>query len=205
MAEDKPTNEQTNTPTDDSVVVPPKKSSGGNKTLLIVGAVVLILVIIPSVAFGVFAFWLSSGNNANKLTEGIVESTTGADINTEDGSLSITNKDGDQFSVGGEQDYADDFPSEIPKYPGGSVNSNIRSSSSGDTYWSNSVSTKDSMTKVLAYFKTEMSSWTEETTFTVNNSTTTSYRKGDLQVTISVSSEDNGDTTIAYNVTKQAT
>ena len=205
MADEKPTNNQTNTPpTNDTVAVPPKKSSSSNKTLLIiVGIIVLVFVIIPAVTFAIFAVWLGSGDNANKLTEGIVESTTGADIDTKDGSLSITNKDGDEFSVGGEQDYADDFPSEVPKYPGGTVTSNIRSGSTDETYWSNSVETKDDSAKVLAFYKEEMADWTESSTFTVNDSTTTSYEKGDLEASITVTSGDGSGSTIAYYVTEK--
>jgi archaellin len=206
MAEEKPTSEQTNTPKSDSVVVPPKKSSSSNKTLLIVvGVLVLIFVIIPAVTFSVFAVWLGSGDNATKLTEGIVESSTGADIDTKDGSLSITSKDGDEFSVGGEQEYADDFPAEVPKYQGGTVKSNIRSGSTDATYWSNSVDTPDDSDKVLAFYKQEMSGWTETSTFSINNSTTTSYESANLEATITVTPNEGGGTTISYYVTENKT
>lgn len=184
----------------DVVAVPPKGKSS-NKTLFIVLAVVAFFLILPGLIFGVAVFWLGRGDNSEKAAEKIISSATGSSVNIDssNNSYSVKTKDGSEYSVGDKQDYADDFPNAVPKYPGGTVTSNLRTKNDSGTYWGNTVETSDGATKVVDYFKDKLSGWSNEAEYSYNDSTSLSYKKDDLTLLLTVSETD-GKTTISYSV-----
>jgi hypothetical protein len=190
---------------DGSKTVPPKNSSS-NKTLIIVLAVVAVIVILPVIVFSIFAFWLSRGDNANNLTEGIIESTTGADVEVnENGSSFNIETDEGSISVG-EQELPKDLPSAVVVYENQKVVSVITNNQEGAKVWSFTSESSDDATKVNEYLVTKFAEngWTTVSTSTYNTTTSYSLTKDNLTAQVSVTSGENGDpTTLTYYISEE--
>lgn len=204
MAEDNKPNTQSN---DGSKSVPPK--SNNNKTLIIVLAVVAVIVILPVIVFSVFAFWLSRGDNATDLTEGIIESATGStdvEINKDGSSFNIETDEG-SISVG-EQKLPDNLPSAVVIYENQKVVSVITNNQDGSKVWSFTSESSDDATKVNEYLVTKFAEngWTAVSTSTYNTTTSYSLTKDNLTAQISVTAGESGEpTTITYYVSEETT
>jgi hypothetical protein len=186
--------------------VPPKKSNSNNKTLIIVLSVVAILVILPVLVFGAGVFWLSRGDNAEKLTENIIESSTGAniDINTEDQSVNIQTDDG-SFSAGSSQELPADFPSVAVVYDNQKIVGVVTNNQDTTKVWSVSAETSDNAEQVNNYLvsKSSENGWTTTSTSTINGYTSYSLEKDNLQAQITVFPQEDGKVSITYYVSQE--
>ena len=193
----------------DHVVVPPKKGGsggGGNKkTLVIVLVVVFVVFVLPGFVLAGSLWWWGRGNNADNLAESIIESSTGGkvDIDSSDGSYTVKTGDG-SYSASSSNDLPKNFPDGVPLYNDQTITGS--SSSSSDTYssWTVVATSEDSVSKVGDYLTDKYSSWTNEGEYTVNGTTTTSYKKGNMTATITVGedSSDTSKTSISYLISE---
>ena len=178
-----------------SKIVPPKSKSN-NKTLIIVLIIVGALVLLPGLLIGGGLFWLSRGDNTQNLTEDIVGSTIGADIdiNKDGSSLNIDTKDG-SVSLGSEQKLPDNLPSAVVVYENQKVVGVITSTQDGTTFWNISSETTDEASKVSSFIETKFAEngWTTVSTSSYNSTTTYSFEKDNLTafVTISPTTDEN--------------
>lgn len=169
----------------------PVKSSN-TKIFVIVGLVVLVFVVIPLImllAGGVFL--------GKKLKD------NGVNVNTDTGSVSITDKNGNEFKAGGEQTMPKDFPSEVPVYKG-EILSSGRLTVEGRTGWTVTIATSDDLAKVGTSLNDTFSKdgWTTSMSNTTNEGGLVIATKGDLRVNIFYSAQD-GKSNILYTVTKE--
>jgi hypothetical protein len=202
---DQPANQKTNIP-EGAKTVPPKGKTSGNKTVLIIAIVVIVLFVLPGIALAVFFGWLASGDNAEKLTEDIISSSTGnsVDINTDDGTFKIETDEG-SISVG-EQKIPEDFPSVVVLFDNQKVTGVVTNTQDGSSFWSVNAETNDSADTVNAFVvsKYEENSWTTASKSTFNSATTYTFEKDDLQTIVTVTSNPEPATTnITYYVSKE--
>lgn len=187
------------------VAVPPKKSGGNNKTLIIVLIVVFVVFILPGIVLAGSLWWWGRGNNANKLAESIIESSTGGnvDINSSDGDFTVKSSDG-SYELSSNGDLPDNFPDGVPLYGDQDITGSYRSSDESLSSWSVTAETGDSVTKVGDFFDDEFSSWENQGEYSSSGTTTTVYNKGSLTVTITVgeSGADASKTSISYLVSE---
>lgn len=131
-----------------------KKANNSKTVLIVVGIVVLVLVIIPSIIFGIGAIFVG-----NKLADEV--GVNGVNIDTAKEGVSIKDKNGNEFSAGGDQKLPDDLPKAVKIYPGTIVASG-RTTIDGQTAWTVSISTNDDISKVSNSIKNTYSQdgWT---------------------------------------------
>ncbi|MEK7471889.1 MAG: hypothetical protein AAB624_01445 [Patescibacteria group bacterium] len=207
MAEAKKSTETTKAPVAEhaGVAVPPKKSGGNNKTLVIVLIVVFVVFILPGFVLAGSLWWWGRGDNASKLAESIIESSTGGDvdINSDDGEFSVTSDDG-TYEISSSAELPENFPEGIPLYDDMDITGSSRSSSNDVSSWTVSAETGDSISQVGDFFDEEFASWDNQAEYSSNGTTTTVYKKGNLTVTVTVGehSTDEDKTSISYIVSE---
>jgi hypothetical protein len=192
----------------DNVAVPPKNSGGGGgnkKTLVIVLIVVFVVFVLPGFVLAGSLWWWGRGHNADKLAESIIESSTGGkvDVNSSDGTYSVKSSDG-SYEISSSEKLPTNFPDSVPLYDGQDITSSSRTSSDSNSSWTVGATTNDSVAKVESFFKDEFSGWVNEGEFSVNGTTTTSYKKGNFSVVLTVGedSSDSSMTSITYIVSE---
>jgi hypothetical protein len=214
MAEEKQSVEETKTTVaSESVAVPPKKKS--NKTLWIVlGIVLVVFVLLPAILLTVGGIFLKDKlddpNTSASLIEGIVEKSTGEniDINAEDGSFTAKSEDGDSTIGFGDQKLPEDFPKDLANYiPEKKVTFVITSKNENKQTWSVTTTVDKSYNDAVKYFEGAILTpdYTETSTFGFGNSTTFYGKKSGTSVSVTVSKADdeNGDTTVSYILTEE--
>ena len=179
--------------------VPPKKQGSNNKVLIIVLIVVLVLFVLPGIALFVFLGWLSRGDNAARVTENLIESATGnqVDVNNENG-FSISNEDG-SFTVGGEKLPAD-FPSEVAVFEPQKILAALSNTDSTGKSWYVTAETDSTLEEVDSFIANEFSDWTTISSSTFNNTKSYSFEKGSLSVQLTVGANEESKTSITYTV-----
>lgn len=190
-----------------SKAVPPKSKSN-NRTLIIVLVIVGALVLLPGLLIGGGIFWLSRGDNAQNITEDIIENSTGADveINKDGSSFNIETEDG-SVSIGSEQKLPEDLPAAVVIYDTQEVVGVVTSTQDGTKYWNISSETADESAKVASYIETKFTEngWTEVSKSTYNDVTTYSYEKDNLTEFISVSpATDGSKLSISYSIQEES-
>ncbi len=210
MADEQPTKEQTPVQ-GETVAVPPAKKSG-NKTLMIVLVVVFVIFVLPAIVFGV-GFKLLLNKAGDKVAEKGVESALSAatggkvDVNSNDGSFSVSSKDGDSsISVGSNQKLPDGFPkSDIPYITEKAVTFSMNSTNDGKKEWSTTTTISKSFEEAKTYFAgvVKEPDYTNITTYGYGN-TQTYYGKGSkytVSITVSKNTDDNT-VLVSYIVTE---
>jgi cytoskeletal protein RodZ len=193
---------------DGSKAVPPKGSSS-NKTLIIVLVVVTILFVLPAIAFGIGAFWLSRGDNASNLTESLIEGATGSNVEIDSDNKSVEIKtDSGTYSAGGNQELPKDLPEAVVIYDSQTVLSMISENNADDgvVSWTFTAETSDAKDKVSSYFEQNFADkgWSLESSSTYGDVSTYSYTKDDLKalVTFSPGYQDESKLNISYYITR---
>lgn len=167
-----------------------KKSS--NNTVIIIVVIVVVLVVLGIIGS------LVSGWIAKKFTEKGVESivsqyTNGTvDIDTKNNTVTIESEDG--TATIGSQELPDNFPSDIPVFPGATVLGSVTGSASDGSGIFVSLNSTDSMDDVKDFYGYRLSDngWGEEQKTTIGNITNYSVMKGDRRLSISLTPyEDN--------------
>ena len=130
-----------------------------------------------------------------KIAETTLESATGSnvDLDTDDGSVSITTDDG-EFNIGSSK-VPDNWPSSIPMYSGATVVSSMTSTGSetGKVNGSIGLTTTDTPSQVITWYDSHLSGWTKDATASYNMSTggstitSATYKGTDQQVIVTAS------------------
>jgi hypothetical protein len=149
---------------------------------------------IALIAFALLALPACKGKGAGERTaERALEKATGgkAEVNVEEGGVSIKTKDG-EVQLGALSSWPADMPTDIPKFEGAKVYNAAKTESATETTWIVNFrdaegGAVDSYIEGLksAGFSSEMSSNTEETTFFT-------AKKGDLDITVAFVKNDKG-------------
>lgn len=166
-------------------------SKSSHKTaLIIVGVVVAIFVLIPAIALTIGGVFVGK-----KIAD------NGVKIDGDNKSVTIKDKDGNEFSAGESQELPKDFPSEVKVYSGQIVSAG-RSVVEGKTAWTVAVKTSDSATKVGESLTEQYSNngWTASMNNTSGTGGLLIATNGKYGVSAFYSSED-GQTAIVYTVT----
>jgi hypothetical protein len=202
---DQTNDQKTNIP-EGAKAVPPKGKTSGNKTLLIIGIVVVVLFVLPGIALTVFFGWLASGDNAENLTESVIEQSTGNDVNidTNDGSFSIETDQG-SIDVGGEQTLPEDLPSAVVVYENQKIVGVVSSTQGESKFWSITAETDNSVDTVKSFVTERYTSggWKTESTSTFDSTSSYSFSKDDLQALITISQNDDNKVGITYYITQE--
>ncbi|MFH1078089.1 MAG: hypothetical protein V1745_02285 [Patescibacteria group bacterium] len=143
--------------------------------------------------WGCNPFQAAQDKIAEKVAEGMVENATGADVDLSTNSVTVTDdKTGTTASFGEDVKLPDDFPSDMPMYPGAKLTGVTLSRTDGISGWV-TMTTADEIKKVVDWFAEEMKGkgWTTESSMTVNGSEYRSWKKDET-------------TTLTVNLTKDA-
>lgn len=202
---DQTKDQKTNT-AEGAKTVPPKRKTSGNKTLLIIGIVVIVLFVIPGIMLAVFLGWLASGDNAENLTESIVERSTGSDIdiNSNDGSFSISTDEG-SVEVGGNQTLPSDLPEAVVVYDNQEIVGVFTNTQDEDKFWSITAETNSAVDSVNSFIVDGYTDrgWTTESTSTFNTSSTYNFSNGNLEAVVTISPTDESTASITYYVSQK--
>lgn len=184
-----------------------------NKTLWIVlGVIAFFVIVMPSI-IGLVAFvWLrdnvQNGDLGKKALEGIVEQTTGGnvDVDSNNGSFTVRDKEGNtSFGVGNQQ-LPEDFPkNDIPFINQKSIGFVTTSTNEGKKNWSVSTIVSQSPSNATSYFKSQFvePDYTEINTLNVNGIQTFSATSTRYSINISVSAGDTPDeANVMYSVSE---
>ncbi len=186
----------------------PVKAKSSSKTLVIVLVIVGVLFVIPGILLAVGSFWLSRGNNAEKITESVIENATGADVDIDkDGSSVNIKTDEGSVSYGTEQKLPDDLPDTAVMYDNQTVVGVLTSSQDDKSKWNISAETDDELSKVTEFIESEYveKGWTELSTTTYNGVATYSYEQESLSAYISVSpADDDNKVSISYSIQEES-
>jgi hypothetical protein len=207
MASSKPTEEKvTKTPAVTAAESTQAKKS--NKTLIIVLVIVGVLFVLPGLLIALGGFWLSRGDNAEKISESIVQNATGADVdlNNNGSSVNIKTDDG-SVSYKTDQKLPDNLPEAVYMYEGQTVVGALTSSKDGSSMWNISAETSDDASKVNEQIKSKYAEngWKTVSTATYNDTSTYSYEKDNLTNIISVGpASDAGKVSVVYSLRSSA-
>lgn len=200
MADNQTSSSQDDSATDGAKPVPPKSSSGSNKTLVIVLIVIGIIIVLPGILFAIFVFWLSSGDNARNIGESVIESSTGAEINTDSGEFSIETDEG-SLNVGSEN-LPDNFPTgEVSLYEPQTITTSYSQSSENGSSWYVAASTDDSADEVVGFIEGAYSDWETTSTSSFNETRSFRFERDSYTVSITVAASGSDDVTaITYSI-----
>ncbi len=174
-----------------------QKGKKSTNPLVFVGIGCLVLLVLLGIG-GSIVMKFFGGTLGKSAVEKAIESQTGVKTNIEDlekGKMTFTDeKTGAKVDIGSNQ-VPDTFPKDFPLYQGAKVTSSLSGAQAGKSngFWM-TMSSSDSADKVKDFYKTELikSGWTVEATFTANDMTNQTVKKGTWTGSLSVgkSSED---------------
>lgn len=141
---------------------PKEEIKKGNKKALIIILVIIGIIIMMSVVSMFVLGWLGK-----KAVETVIETGTGGDvdIDTDDGTFSITSDEGDEITAG-VNELPDNFPNDFPVYDDAVIS---YTSTSGDdmyVYWTSD----DKVDKVIDFYQSEL----DDNGWSITNTTTSS-------------------------------
>jgi hypothetical protein len=172
---------------------------------LIIGIVVLVVVVV-----GANFVWGKLKQKAGEMIASkVIEGATGGkvdlkNLDTKNGQMTITGKDGTTVSIG-QNKLPADFPKDVPQYPGaavaGSVSGTDKTSGSGTFV---TFTTSDAATKVADFYKKEIAGqgWAIQNTMNSNDTTIFTAEKDTRSLSVSVTPDTSsgGKTTITITV-----
>ena len=139
---------------------------------------------------------------AEKAEEKAIEKQTGGQvsINGQKGTLTIVT-DAGAMTMGATAKIPDDFPKAVAVYPNAKPNFAAKSSGpGGKDVWSVTFETTDTKDQVVAYYKANMSGFTNATSMDLGTSTMNVWQSPKYDVTIMAAAESGGKTAITLNV-----
>jgi len=191
MTETKPVKPEVTEPAAAAAPATPVHTSN-KKVFIIIGSLVAVFILIPMIVFIVGLLFVGKNLKDN-----------GVSVNTNSGSesVSIKDKNGNEFSAGGSQTLPKDFPKDFPVYKG-DIASSGRLTTDGKTGWTVSVQTNDDLTKVSESLTGSFSSngWTTSMDNINSQGGLIVASNGTLRSSVFYSTKD-GKTTILYTVT----
>lgn len=167
----------------------------------------LLLIIVLLIGGG--AYWWYGNWRAQRsvdkvtdaLTEALEKSGVNADVDVDADSSGVNAQIGNiNISAGAAVKVPDDFPTDMPLYPG----SKVTAATSASTLGSMSVglTTADAMDKVGAYYAANMPAqgWAETSTYATGTGQTQLYQKDNRTATVTVTSDGQGLTAVMLGV-----
>ncbi len=131
---------------------------------------------------------------AQKATEAAVENATGVKVDTDAGTITTTDEEGNQSTLSAaEGTYPDGFPSDFPEYPGATVDSGLKSTTEGKEAFTVIATTPDEAKAVYDWYLAELetSGWKVDQSMDGTNSETAfasiSFSKGEMKGGITIS------------------
>jgi hypothetical protein len=156
------------------------------KTRLLPVALALVAVSVTST--------LGCKRLAEKAEEKAIERSTGGQvtINDKKGTLTIVT-DAGAMTMGATTKIPDDFPKAVAVYPNAKPNFAAKSlDPKGKEVWSLTFETSDTKEQVLAYYKANMSGFTQATSMDMGQSSMNVYQSPKYDVTLMVSGVSSG-------------
>lgn len=140
------------------------------------------------IVFSVFSLTACS-QAAEKITEKIIEDNASGDVDVDldDGSVNITDDDGNQFSAGDSIDLPDNWPSDIPTFDGNLTTVSIdKNGGSVLASWTTDASLSDAYDSYSSALEAAGFTLTSDTTQSDYRMTTYESSKYSVLLTISV-------------------
>jgi hypothetical protein len=137
-----------------------------------------------------------------KAEEKAIEKQTGGQVklDNEKGTMTIVT-DAGAMTVGTGAKLPDDFPKGVPPYPGATVQFAAKSSNAGKDVWSAAFETTDSKDKVAAFYKSNLSGYTQASSMELGDSVVQAWQSAKYDVSLIVAADAAGKTTITMGVT----
>lgn len=138
---------------------------------------------------------------AEKAEEKALERATGGQVQINDGKGTITVRtDAGIATMGATAKVPDDFPKAIAVYPGATpVFAATSTDPKGKQVWSLQFETPDAKDKIVAYYKANMSGFTQATSMDMGTSSMNVYQSPKYDVTLMVGGSSNGKTGFTLN------
>ncbi|MBU2613711.1 hypothetical protein KJ925_04660 [Patescibacteria group bacterium] len=144
---------------------------------------------------------------AEKVAEGMIENATGADVDLEEGSVTVTDvESGMTASYGENVKLPDDFPSDVPMYPDATLTGVTFSRNDGVSGWV-TMTSSDDVSKLVAWYADEAKGkgWESDASMTVNGAEYRSWTKDAATMTVNVTkAEDSDEVGIMVTYSKEA-
>lgn len=136
---------------------------------------------------------------AEQATESILEGVTGTqDVELNGNQVSVTGNNGEKIEIGADK-LPDDFPTSVPVYINSTVQSSFTNGNEGeDSTWTVTFLSTDSVNTINSFFESALAANGWATTYSYSLDTSYGYtaKRGDLALTLTVSSGDDGKTSI---------
>lgn len=126
---------------------------------------------------------------ADSIAGGVLSKATGGNVNldTEKGQMKFKdNKTGSTVSIGENMEIPEDFPKDVPVYPGAKANS-IMTSTTEKTA-NATLTSGDDAVKITKWYEEKFKGegWTEENSSTINDVEVREYSKDQVKITLSI-------------------
>jgi len=169
----------------------PVSSKKSTNPLVFIGAGCVLLIVVFSLVSYIIGTFVAKKIGSG-IVQKVIEDKTGVKANIEDleeGKMTFTDaKTGTTVNIGSGE-VPSTFPKDFPLYPGYKVTSAMSGAANGkkDGFWL-TLSTSDPSDKVVTYYKFELekNGWTLDSTFTANDMTTETIRKGSWKGSLSI-------------------
>jgi len=153
---------------------------------------VVVIIVGLVVLFGLLAVFNSLSNKATQtVSDKIIETavnnaSSDAKVDVNNGSYTVKDNNGNTGTYDSNSTISDDFPKEVPLYGNETISGNIRNATSQGVTWVVSATTDDSFAIVKQFVEDSFKGWENTVDYTINNTISKSYKKGNLEVSLVV-------------------
>ncbi|MCI0479754.1 hypothetical protein L0Y59_04365 [Candidatus Uhrbacteria bacterium] len=137
-----------------------------------------------------------------KLAEGMLERSTGADVDIDKGTVTVKDEEtGRETTIGQGAELPKDFPDDVPMYPGAVLTGSGISRNEGVNAWA-MMTTDDGTSEVAEWYADELEGkgWTSVSSMTVDGTEYRAWEKDEATVTATVvKDEESGATNVAVS------
>ncbi len=161
---------------------------------------VLVGIVVIALALGLVGCQGIQDKIGEEIGEGIVGAATDSDVEVTDESVTIETDDGDVTIANDTGEIPDGFPSDFPLYDDYALDGASSVASGGTTTYYINMTSDDEVTDVFEWYKAEFNNdgWTMtgDTLYTDSGSSSgmLTAEKGDMEATVSMTTENEGTT-----------
>ncbi|MDO8846834.1 MAG: hypothetical protein Q7W51_00390 [Coriobacteriia bacterium] len=160
---------------------------------------VLVGIVVIALALGLVGCKSIQDKIGEEIGEGIVGAATDSDVEVNDDSVTIQTDDGEVTIANDTGEMPDGFPSDFPLYDDYVLDGASSVASGGTTTYYINMTSEDEVTEVFEWYKAEFDDgWTTtgDTFFTDSGSSSgmLTAEKGDMEATVSMTTENDGTT-----------
>ncbi|MDH4139317.1 MAG: hypothetical protein OEV43_01975 [Coriobacteriia bacterium] len=171
---------------------------------------IVVVAFCVTLVFGMTACQRAEEKVAEEVAEKAMEDATGSDVELDENKVTITGEDGESVEISGsEAELAEGFPSDVPVYEDGTIESSGKIAAGGVENYTVSVVTNDSVNDVFEWYKSEFDDkgWNMTSEFSAGtsegDSAMLSFEKSGRIATLAISQEPGGETMIACTVASE--